>query len=114
MEQLAERAQAFASLMDSTAAGSIFVNNTGAFVADFEVSYDYQGQRVTQDTGGFTAGESKIIYIPAGATNIYLVVKEAVFIHCWSDIFSKNFDTPVEKKYHVWGTTLSPKWEEID
>ena len=94
--------------------GWIAVENEGWYVAKFDVSYTLNGERIKEDTGDFTAGVTKVIDLPAGATDIVLHVWDAYFIKSWREIFSKNFDAPVTKKYKVTGTTLDPDYEELD
>ena len=92
--------------------GYISVYSTGAYVAKFTLDYTFNGTRMSQESDSITAGVTKTLDIPAGATDITLHVKDAVFFGAWSPIFSKHFDTPVCKKYHIWGTTLDTDWEE--
>lgn len=93
--------------------GSILVRNDGGYVARFSVKFKLNGQIITRDSGEFTSGVNKSIDIPAEATEIHLKVEEAWFISSWSTIFTKDFETPVSKKYEVSGTTLNPHWKEI-
>ena len=99
----------FAGANDS---GYISVYSTGVYVAKFTLDYTFNGVRMSQESDSITAGVTKTLDIPAGATDITLHVKDAVFFGAWSTIFSQHFDTPVCKKYHIWGTTLDTGWEE--
>ncbi|KAK7602824.1 hypothetical protein V9T40_006798 [Parthenolecanium corni] len=92
--------------------GSILVRNGGGYVAIFNVDYDLNGQRKSEDSGQFSLGVNKEIQIPNGATNIYLKVEEYWFFASRTTVFTKSFDSPVHKCYKIWGTTLSPLWEE--
>lgn len=94
--------------------GWIAIDNEGGYVAKFDVSYTLNGQRFTENTGDFTLGVTKVIDIPAGATDIVLHAWDAYWFSSWKEIFSKHFDSPVTKKYKVYGTTLNPKYKEID
>ena len=94
--------------------GSISVKNEGGYVARFYLTYTDEGERVTQKSGDFTSGFTRSITIPAGASEISLEVEEAWFINQWKTIFTKSFSQAVIGSYKIWGTTLSPKWEEID
>lgn len=93
--------------------GRISIENRGAYVAKFTVSFDLEGKRVTCESDNFTAGVTKSIEIPAGATNIQLCAMDAWFIGQWNDIFTKAFKGPVMKKYRISGTTLNTSYEEI-
>lgn len=98
--------------LEAAIGGSFLVRNEGAFVASMLVTYKFAGKEfsISHD---FAVGQSRSVEVPAGAVDIHLIVKEAVFFHTWSTIFSKSFDQPVTKCYKVWGTTLNPKYEEI-
>lgn len=107
-----EANDSIACALTAQSSGYISVRNTGGYVAEFYVDYTVNGVRLSKESGEFTAGVTKTIDIPSDATDITLHVKEAYFIHSWTTIFSEHFDEPVCKKYHIWGTTLNPKWEE--
>lgn len=98
---------------DGTTTGSITVRNSGGYVARFSVSYKLNGHEFTKDSGNFTVGVNKSIMIPQGATDIFLKVEE-MWGFGWSTIFTKSYPGPVTKCFKVYGTTLNPKWEEID
>ena len=93
--------------------GVISVRNVGAYIAKFTVSYHIDGHRYTKESESFTAGVTKSIEIPAGATNILVEALDAWFFGSWTVIFSEVFAEPVVKKYRVSGTTLDPSYEEI-
>ncbi len=93
--------------------GWVAIENEGAFVAKFDVSYTINGQRITEESGYFTTGVTKVIDIPAGATDIVLRAWEEWFIKSWREIFSAHFDGPVCKKYKIYGMNLNPKYEEL-
>jgi hypothetical protein len=113
MSDLVEQNQkALNAFANATPAGSIIVRNEGGYVARFKVQFVIEGKTITSDSGNFTAGVNKSVDIPSGATSIYLKVEEAWFINSWSTIFTKNFDSPVEKSYTISGTTLNPSWKE--
>ncbi|KAK7605191.1 hypothetical protein V9T40_007049 [Parthenolecanium corni] len=101
---------AYASAKD----GSISVYNSGGYVATFSADYDLNGRRQTESSGDFTLGVTKSIRVPDGATNIYLKVEIYWFIKSLSTVFTEYFDTPPEKCYKIWGTTLSPKYSAIN
>ena len=97
----------------ANSSGWISVYSTGAYVARFSVAYTQGGARISKDSGEFTAGVTKTIDLPADATDIVLHVQDAYFFGSWRDIFSKHFDEPVCKSYHIWGTTLITDYEEM-
>lgn len=93
--------------------GWISIENEGWYVAKFDVTYTLNGERVTKESGEFTAGVTKVIDIPAGAVDIVLHAWNAYFIKSWREIFSKSFDEPVAKKYKVTGTSLNTDYKEL-
>ena len=97
----------------NASSGWISIENKGGYVAKFDVSYMQKGKRITEESGDFTAGVTKVIDIPSDATDIVLHAWDAWFIKSWTEIFSKHFDGPVRKKYKVTGTTLHPDYEEL-
>ena len=97
----------------NSSSGWISIENEGGYVAKFDVSYMQNGKRITEESGDFTAGVTKVIDIPSDATDIVLHAWDAWFIKSWTEIFSKHFDGPVRKKYKVTGTTLHPDYEEL-
>ncbi|MFN7338847.1 MAG: thiol-activated cytolysin C-terminal domain-containing protein [bacterium] len=99
--------------LNAPVGGSFLVRNSGGYVSRFSVSYKFEGQDFSKDSGEFTAGVNKSISIPAGATEIHLKVEEAWFIGSWSTIFTQDFNSPVTKCYEISGTTLNPSWKEI-
>ena len=93
--------------------GRISIENRGAYVAKFTVSYDLNGKRITNETDNYTSGVTKSVEVPADAVNIQLCAMDAWFFGQWNDIFSKTFEKPVNKKYRISGTTLNTSFEEI-
>ena len=96
-----------------SSSGWISIENEAGYVSKFDVTYTLSGNRVTKESGKFTAGTTKVVDIPAGATDIVLHAWDEWFICSWTEIFSKHFDAPVCKKYKVTGTTLNPHYEEL-
>lgn len=94
--------------------GSIVIRNEGGYVAKFRVDYLLNGERLEAESGSFTLGVSTDIQIPAGASDINLCVKEAIFINTWSTIFTENFAEPGHYEYEISGTTLNPSWKKIE
>ncbi len=103
----------FAACSASPRSGWISIENEGGYVAKFDVSFTLNGERVTRDSGNFTLGVTKVIDIPADATDVVLHAWDAWFIKSWKEIFSKHFDGPVCKKYKLLGTTLGPDYKEL-
>lgn len=100
--------------LEAGVAGSITVRNEGGYVAKFSISYVFQGKELTKESDKFTAGVNKTLEIPQGASKIYLKTEEYWFIGQTTTIFTQKLDTPATKSYKIWGTTLSPKWEETN
>ena len=94
-------------------AGKITIKNEGGYVAKYTVTYTYNGEQVTKESGSFTAGFSRSIDIPAGAYDISLHAYDAWFFNSWNVIFSKHFNEPETRKYKVTGTTLNTSYEEL-
>ena len=92
--------------------GSITVENKGAYVAKFSVSYKIGDKSFREESDNFSAGVAKTIMIPADATAVSVLVEEYWFIKCTRTILQENFEGPVTKKYIVTGTTLDPDWHE--
>ncbi len=82
------------------------MKNTGGFVAKFDVHYKSDGKEISKDSGNFSAGISKSIVIPEGATEISLKIKEEYAISSWSTVLTETFDSPPQKCYEVYGSTL--------
>lgn len=53
----------------------IKVHNSGAYVAEFTVKYDYDGERQTKNSGRFPVGQEGEVNIPCNATNIEIQAK---------------------------------------
>lgn len=93
--------------------GFIQVKNTGGFVATFDVQYTLNEKEVSSSSGNFTAGVSKSILIPEGATSISLKIKEEYFISSWSTVLTKTFEQPPTACFEVYGTTLNAHAKEV-
>ncbi|NEP00704.1 MAG: hypothetical protein F6K58_18945, partial [Symploca sp. SIO2E9] len=70
---------------------SFFVRNEGVYLAHLSVSYKFQGQDLSQDSGKFILGESRSIAIPTGATEIHLKVELVWFTNSRSTLFTQSF-----------------------
>lgn len=95
------------------ASGSVLVRNDGGYVAKFTVSYDLHGTRRTEDSGDFVREVSKEVAVPDGATDIDLKVEEYWLPGQLTTIFTTHFNTPQQKCYKIYGTTLNPGYDEI-
>ncbi|MDE2483338.1 MAG: hypothetical protein KGN02_14265 [bacterium] len=113
METIELNQAAIVAHMAAATGGTIRVKNTGAYVATFKVQYSLKGTRYTIESGNFTAGTTRALDVPAGATDIYLEVSEYVFIGITTVIFTKRYDSPGNYCFEIGGTTFSPSWKEV-
>lgn len=94
--------------------GVITIENNGAYIARFHVSYSLNNLRLTRDSGKFTAGNSGVVQIPEGATNLEVTVQDEYFIASWRTIFNARYAHTVSKRFEISGTTLNPSYREVD
>lgn len=94
--------------------GSIKIENKGAYTARAYVEYTKSDQqRTTWESGDFTAGVSKGVELPPGATSIMVKAEENTGAE-WSLIFIKDYSSVVSKTFILLGTTLDPYYKEQD
>jgi hypothetical protein len=100
-------------LLNAQTGGSYSVRNDGevGYVATFSVSYTWEGQGFSQDSGAFTVGESRTIQVPAGATNIHLEGKAYVSFSITATVFTRDFAQPSKKCWVVKG--LPPTYQPV-
>jgi hypothetical protein len=96
-------------------AGSILVDNSGAFIARFSVEWNEGGDRHSQKSGNFPVLASKEIGIPVNGTKI--VVKIDIMtspwpFETWKTVATFQLDKPVVKKYALSGVTGNPIIQE--
>jgi C1A family cysteine protease len=78
---------------------------TGGFNTDLTVSYDVKGFRRV-DKNNFPVGESRTRLVPEHARNIKVTAKAVG----GKTIFSKDYATPQDLCFEVWGAILSPRY----
>lgn len=93
-------------------AGRVGVENRGAYIAKFRVSYKLNEEDVTVNSGKFTAGFSRAMSIPAKATDIVVLTEEDTGFG-WKTVFRYTSAAPEVKCWKIWGTTLFPRYGEI-
>ena len=99
--------------MEASIDASIQINNTtGWYSAAYSLEYDFQGVRIKLWEANITIGTHRSSPVPAGASNIALVVYEW-WGFGWSTIFTQNWSSPVRFCADIWGTTLNPQWKEV-
>ncbi|KEI07058.1 thiol-activated cytolysin family protein [Clostridium botulinum] len=103
--------------------GKIVLDHSGAYVAQFqvtwdEVSYDKQGNEIVEHKGWSgnntdkTAHFNTEIYLKGNARNISVQIKECTGLawEWWRTIVDvKNIPLVKERTFYIWGTTLYPK-----
>lgn len=81
------------------------------YVAQATVTYSLDEKRQPPiNSGNFPVGQIKRMPIPCKATDIEVTAKAVA----GKTIFTKRFDTPMDRCYEVRGTTLSPHYESCD
>ena len=101
----------FSPKITRNAAGSILVDNTGAFIARFSVEWNEGVERRSQDSGNFPVLASKEIGIPVNASKIVVKIEIMTFpppVETWKTVAALPFDKPVVMKYVLSGTTFDP------
>jgi thiol-activated cytolysin len=91
----------------------------GAYVAKFHVSWqinDAQGNPgATQDweSGERTVGYSQMVNLPGDASNIHVAAEEATGLiwQPWNEAMNVVVNGPPNQWYRIYGTTLSPHWD---
>lgn len=101
----------FSPKVTRQSAGSILVENAGAFVARFSVEWNEGNDRRSQSSNNFPALSAKEIGIPVNATKI--VVKIEIMtapkpFETWKTLATYPFDKPAVKKYTLSGVTWKP------
>lgn len=59
-------------------------------------------------------GQAKSVLIPPEAISIVIRCENNIFINSWSTIFSYNMAVAKTTCFEISGTTLSPKWENVE
>jgi thiol-activated cytolysin len=90
------------------------VYNGGGYVARAYARYYPHGSaaQVTIGTGNFTAGVTRMLTVPAGATSVELWADDEYFIASWTQIGYVTWPVAPEAiKYCLKGTTLNSSWQ---
>lgn len=101
----------FSPKMTKNKAGSIQVDNKGAFVVRFSVEWNEGSTRQAQHSGNFPVMAAKEIGLPVNATKILVkldVMTAPPPFETWKTVAALPFDKPVVKKYVLSGITLNP------
>jgi hypothetical protein len=96
-------------------AGSILVDNSGAFVSRFSVEWNEGADRHSQQSGTYPVLASREIGIPVNATKIVVKIDIMTFpapVETWKTVAAYQFDTPVVKRYGLSGVTWNPAIKE--
>ncbi|CAH0395116.1 unnamed protein product [Bemisia tabaci] len=93
--------------------GSVSVTNSGGYVAFLEVEYILNGEKKNIKSKDYTLGSTETTTIPDGATNIVVSAQNYWFPGASKIIFSKQYSTPPNECFKVWGTALDPKYDSI-
>lgn len=84
---------------------NIYLRNYGAYATELWVTYDYNGERLTNKTTIQTQQRGGTS-IPMQASNVNVKAKAVA----GETIFNMNFTTVQNLCYEVRGTTLSTRW----
>jgi hypothetical protein len=105
----------FSPKITRKAAGSILIDNSGAFIARFSVEWNEGATRRSQESTNFPVLAAKEIAIPINATKIVVKIEIMTFpkpVETWKTIATLPFDKPVVKRYSLSGPTWNPVLEE--
>jgi cytolysin (calcineurin-like family phosphatase) len=100
------------SANDNPAKITIF--NQGGYVADYQVSYSFNGQKRSLNTRQLRLGQKHTFKLPSNSLNVR--VRGQVYTGlAWERkriIFDQNFKSaPSEICFKTYGTTLAAKWD---
>jgi hypothetical protein len=98
----------------TTKQNELTVTQGGGYTARITLTYTQNGKTVTSiDQDGLNIGWRKVFTIPADASNIRLVVKDATGLlwDPWKTVIDKTWPSPPNECIKVYGTTLDPKWD---
>ena len=89
------------------------MKNKGGYIASLTLRYKLFGKNEVLTKSNLLAPNQYVFSLNYCATDVYLDVK-AVLGKKVIDSF-KITSMPLEPQcFHVWGTTLNPKWSQID
>jgi hypothetical protein len=96
-------------------AGSILIENSGAFVARFSVEWNEGPDRRSETSGNFPVLASKEVTLPVNASKITVKIDLMTFpapFETWKTVCALSFEKPVVKRYELSGTTVKPGFRE--
>ena len=93
----------------NTNPGEVAFFNEGGYAARFFVTYTLNGAKKSFKSGSKPIGKRWNVNIPAGATSVTAKAERHTGFK-WSQIFYVTFPSPPKICYKVYGTTLSPKY----
>ena len=105
--------QMIAKANANVAQKSFKVTNHGWYIADYEVQYTFQGEVFNVDSGIFSLGMEKKIFIPETATNITIKISVAVGVD-WNVIESKFLKVMETMCFILYGTLFTPYALEVN
>ena len=89
------------------------VTNHGWYVAYFEVQYTFQNQTYNADSGTFSLGMERKIFVPETATDIIINISVAVGVN-WTIIESKFLSAMETTCFTLYGTLFTPYALEVN
>jgi hypothetical protein len=100
----------FAPRDSNVRAGSVLVDNRGAFTARFSVSWRERGQTFTRQSKALLALAAEAIEVPADARDILVTIDVMTFPapETWKTVTSARFDEPPDRRFALSGTTFNP------
>lgn len=87
--------------------------NKGGYVARCYLDYlDRAGTKIEQETGKMLLGNKKVYTLPAGSSSVHVKCKEKTGLvwDPWRTVFNLTYVIPPNSCFKMYGTTLSPKW----
>jgi hypothetical protein len=105
----------FSPQISKPVAACVKVDNKGAFIARFSVTWKVNGVKKNHSSGVFPVLANKEIEIPAFATDIVINIDIMTFpkpFETWSTVKTVQLEKPVVLEYELSGTTFDPKVNE--
>ncbi|KEI00847.1 hypothetical protein IRP63_04515 [Clostridium botulinum] len=88
------------------------IKNSGWYVAQFYLSYYFQGQQVRKDSGLFYIAQTHQLDIPQGASNIHLKVIARSFGN-FVTVYNSNIPSTSSSCFIMSGTILNPSIKQV-
>ena len=89
------------------------VTNHGWYVAHFEVQYTFEGEVYNVESGSFSLGIEKKIFVPETATDVTIKISSATGVN-WTNIESKFSKTMQTTCFMLHGTLFTPYALEVN